>query len=216
MIPSRPTPTASGPITQTPTPTPVTLQGFQQLYQDQLGQLSQLGISEQDYRHYVELGLLADKVRQAIASTVPTITEQIQFRYIRADTTDVPTVTQSIQQDGFANVYHAVISGTYPITAVTASETLDWVPMEEISATAEFGPTFAKELFATPVSQTMSFVANQAGTASYVAQVLAKGVEPLSSSFLSSRLQQAVGAWLQQRRDPSLFLTWEDRVPTTP
>ena len=220
----RPTPTVTGPITQTPTPTftprptptPITLEGFQQLYRDQINQLATLGFSEQDYRNLIALRLLDDKARQAVASTVPTTTDQIKFRYMRIDTREVPTVTRQVERDGFASVYQSVISGTYPITTVEAAETTDWVPHDEISATTEFGPAVADALFSTPVSSTMSVIGNQAGTASYVAEVIAHAVEPLSTSFLNPRQQGAVEAWLQQRRNPAFFLTWEDRVPTTP
>jgi hypothetical protein len=219
-----PTPTVTEPITQTPTPTitpfptatPVTKEGFDQLYQEQLGVLNSVGVTDADYRKMVELRLLGEKVREAIASTVLTTTEQIKFRYIRVDAADVPTVTASINTDGFDKVYQAVISSTYPLTTVVASETFDWVPMDEISQTTEFGPALAEALFATPISQVMSLQANAAGTASYVAQITGKGVHPINASFLSSRQQAAQEAWLEARRDPRFFLTWEDRVPIKP
>ncbi len=119
-----PTPTVTEPITQTPTPTitpfptatPITKEGFDTLYQDQLSVLSTVGLTDPDYRKIVELRLLGEKVNKAIASTVPTITEQIKFKYIRVDITDVPTVTASVNDDGFEAVYQQVLSNTYPIT----------------------------------------------------------------------------------------------------
>ena len=219
----RPTPTASGPITQTPTPTstpfptptPMSLESFQQTYISQVNQLNTLGFSEQSYRNFVEVRLLADKVRQAIAATVPTMTEQVQFRYIRVDAVDFPTVTQSIQQDGFDKVYQAVISSTYPITSVLAADTQSWVPRDVISATE---PTLADELFnpQTALSTTISVMSNAAGTPGYFAQVYARDIAPLSYSNLSQRQQQAAEAWLSQRRNPTFLLTWDDRVPTKP
>ncbi len=219
-----PTPTVTEPITQTPTPTvtpfptstPVTKEGFDKLYQDQLSVLGSVGVTDADYRKMVELRLIGEKVKAAIASTVPTTTEQIKFRYIRVDAADVQTVTQSINTDGFDKVYQAVVSATYPVTTVVASETFDWVPMDEISQTTEFGPALAEALFSTPISQVVSLQINAAGTASYTAQILDKGVHPINASFLNSRQQAAQEAWLEARRDPRFFLTWEDRVPTKP
>ena len=219
-----PTPTVTEPITQTPTPTitpfptatPITKEGFDTLYQEQLGVLSSVGLTDPEYRKVVELRLIGEKVNAAIASTVPTITEQIKFQYIRMDLTDVPTVTASINADGFDKVYQAVLSNTYPITTVIASETFDWVPKDEISATTEFGPTIAETLFMTPISETALFNSNAAGTAGYAIFVQDKGVQPISSGFLSSRQQQAQEAWLEARRNPAFFLTWQDRVPTKP
>jgi hypothetical protein len=220
-----PTPTVTEPITQTPTPTitpfptatPITKEGFDQLYKDQLGVLSSIGMTDQDYRKIVELRLIGQKVDAAIASTVPTTTEQIKFKYIRIEPTNaVPTVTASINADGFDKVYQSVLSNTYPITTVIASETFDWVPQDEISATTEFGPTIAETLFSTQISQTALFDSNAAGTAGYAIFVQDKGVEPISPSFMSGRIQQAQQAWLEARRNPAFFLTWQDRVPTKP
>ncbi|HZY42878.1 MAG TPA: SurA N-terminal domain-containing protein [Anaerolineae bacterium] len=219
-----PTPTVTAPITQTPTPTstpfptatPITKEGFDTLYKDQLGVLSSVGLADQDYRKIVELRLLGEKVNAAIASSVPTITEQIKFKYIRIEAADVPTVTATINADGFDKVYQAVISSTFPITTVQASETFDWVPQEEISATTEFGPTIAETLFATPISQTAVINLNEAGTAGYAVFILDKGVQPIGPSFMSNRRQQAQQAWLEARRNPAYYLTWQDRVPTKP
>jgi hypothetical protein len=217
-----PTPTVTEPITQTPTPTstpfptatPVTKEGFDTLYKDQLSVLATAGLTDQDYRKIVELRLIGEKVNKAIASTVPTITEQIKFKYIRVNVTDVPTITASVDTDGFDKVYQAVMSSTYPITSAIASETFDWVPQDEISATTEFGPTIAETLFTTPISETALFTNNAAGTAGYVIFVQDRAVQPISSSFLSSRQQKAQEAWLEARRNPAFFLTWQDRVPT--
>ena len=219
-----PTPTVIEPITQTSTPnstpfptaTPITKEGFNTLYNDQLSILATTGLTDADYRKIVELRLLAEKVNKAIASTVPTITEQIKFKYIRVDITDVPTVTDSVNTNGFEAVYQAVVSNTYPITTAFASETFEWVPQDEISATTEFGPSIAETLFSTPISETALFNSNAAGTAGYVIFVQDRAVQPISASFMSSREQKAQEAWLEARRNPAYFLTWQDRVPTKP
>ena len=219
-----PTPTVIEPITQTSTPTstpfptatPITKEGFNTLYNDQLSILATTGLTDADYRKIVELRLLAEKVNKAIASTVPTITEQIKFKYIRVAITDVPTVTDSVNTNGFEAVYQAVVSNTYPITTAIASETFEWVPQDEISATTEFGPSIAETLFSTPISETALFNSNAAGTAGYVIFVQDRAVQPISASFMSSREQNAQEAWLEARRNPAFFLTWQDRVPIKP
>ena len=219
-----PTPTVTEPITQTPTPTatpfptatPITKEGYNTLYQDQLSVLSSVGLTDADYRKIVELRLIGEKVNQAIASTVPTTTEQVKFKYIRFDVTDAPTLTASINDLGYDAVYQQVLSNTYPITTVIASETFDWVPKDEISATTEFGPAAAEMLFASPISETALLNSNAAGTAGYAFFLQDKGIQPISPSFMSSREQQAQEAWLEARRNPAFFLTWQDRVPTKP
>ena len=217
-----PTPTASGPVTQTATPpptplptaTPVSKESAMKSYQDYL---TAVGVTDAEYRKYAEMSLFSDKMRQAIGSTVPTTTEQIKFKYIRMDTTAVPTVTAAIAHDGFQKVYDAILSNTLPYsTSVVAQTISDWVPMDAISTTTGWGSSVATALFSTPVSQTTSIISNTANTSSYIGLIEAKGIEPLASNFLSQVQDQAVQAWLQQRRNPAFILTWADRVPTQP
>jgi hypothetical protein len=217
-----PTPTASGQVTQTATPpptplptaTPISKESALKSYQDYL---TAVGVADAAYRKYAEMTLFSDKVRQAIGSTVPTTTDQIKFKFIRMDTAAVPTVTAAITQDGFAKVYNAILSNTVPYSSsVVAQEIGDWVPIAAISTTAEWGPSVATALFSTPVSQTTSIISNTTNTASYIGLIEAKGIEPLTSSYLSQAQDQAVQAWLQQRRNPAFILTWSDRVPTQP
>jgi hypothetical protein len=219
----RPTPTVTEPITQTPTPTltpfpsptPVTQEGFQQLYGNQLTTLSKYGFSEQEYRQLVELGLLGQKVRAAIDSTVPTTTEQIRFQYIRAEATDAPTVTVAISREGFSNVYQSVLSNTFPLTTVVASEA-DWLPMSVLSETQEFGLAAAQTVFSTPISQTVT-VTDPTGTVNWTLFILNKGIQPLSLTALRDAQQKAEEAWLAQRRNPLFFVTGlQDRIPTQP
>jgi hypothetical protein len=218
----RPTPTASAPVTQTATPsatplptaTPISKESAQQFYQDYL---RGYGLSDQDYRKYTEMRLLSNKVRDAIGTTVPTMTEQIKFQYMRIDAVAVPTVTEAIKQDGFAKVYQAALSNTLPYsTSVLASEVTDWLPRDAFSGSTDLGAAIGDAFFSTPVSQTTAIISNTTGTASFVGLITAKSIEPLSSSFLQQAQQNAVEAWLQQRRNPNFLLTWADRVPTKP
>jgi hypothetical protein len=218
----RPTPTASAPVTQTATPsatplptaTPISKESAQQFYQDYL---RGYGLSDQDYRKYTEMRLLSNKVRDAIGTTVPTMTEQIKFQYMRIDAVAVPTVTEAIKQDSFAEVYQAALSNTLPYsTSVLASEVTDWLPRDAFSGSTDLGAAIGDAFFSTPVSQTTAIISNTTGAASFVGLITAKSIEPLSSSFLQQAQQNAVEAWLQQRRNPNFLLTWADRVPTKP
>ena len=218
----RPTPTASAAVTQTATPpptpqptsTPISKESAQQSYQDYL---KAYGLSDQDYRKYTELRLLSDKVREAIGAAAPATADQIKFQYMRINSEAVPTVTAAIAQDGFAAMYQAALSGTLPYSnSVLASEVTDWLPRDAFTNSTDLGTAIGDAFFSTPVSQTTAIISNTTGTASFVGLITAKGVEPLSSSFLSQAQKAAVEAWLQQRRNPNFLLTWADRVPTKP
>jgi hypothetical protein len=218
----QPTPTASALVTQTATPaptpaptaTPISKESAQKFYQDYLKAYS---LSDQDYRKYTELRLLSDKVREAIGATVLTTTEQIQFQYMRIDSVAVPTVTAALEQDSFAAVYQAALSGTLPYSvSVLASEVTDWLPRDAFANSTDLGTAIGDAFFSTPVSQTTAIISNTTGTASFVGLITAKSIEPLSGSFLQQAQQNAIETWLQQRRNPSFLLTWADRVPTKP
>jgi hypothetical protein len=217
----RPTPTASGPVTQTATPsptplptaTPISQESARQSYQDYLGALQ---VSDQDYRKYMERNLLGEKVREALAGTVPTTTEQIKFQYIRIDASGIPTVTDLLAQNGFTATYQAILSSTFPYTSSAFASEVDWVPREAISSTEEIGPAVMEAFFSTPVGQVTPVVSNPAGTASYAALIADKGVQPLSSGFLQQAQSKQVEDWLSARRVQAIYLTWADRVPTTP
>ena len=217
----RPTPTASGPVTQTATPpptppptaTPVSQESARQSYQDYLRALQ---VSDQDYRKYVGQNLLGNKVRDALAATVPTTTEQIKFQYIRIETSAMPTVTELLTTDGFAAIYQAIVSNTFPYSSSVFASEVDWVPREAISSTEEIGPAVMEAFFSTPVGQMTPITPNPAGTASYVALILDKGFEPLSGGFLQQAQSKWVEDWLNERRAQAIYLTWADRVPTTP
>jgi hypothetical protein len=144
-----------------------------------------------------------------------TTTDQIKFQYIRADSAAGLTVTQSVSERGFAAIYQAVLSGTYPITTVQAAETGDWWPMDVLSTTTDLGAVGATELFAASISQTVSVI-NQSGSATYIALIQAHQIAPLSLSYLQGRQEQAVEKWLSARRKSEFILTWADRVPVLP
>ena len=188
------------------------LEPLGKLYQQQVSQLAQMGMGEQEFRDWRKTALLASKVRSAIASTVPTVTDQIKFQYIRAAADHALTVTTDVNTLGFAAIYQEVVSGTYPITTVVASDTGGWVPQDAISTTTELGPVVAKELFATPISQTVAVI-NQSGSATYFAFIQDHQVGPLDSTYLQNQQQAAVEAWLAERRKSDFIFTWEDRVP---
>jgi hypothetical protein len=225
-----PPPTATAAITVTPEPTltpvptatPVTQEAFQALYQQQVSGLAGLGFSEADYREYIRAQLIAERVQAIIESGVVTTTEQTQFQFIRADSqSTIDAVQANISDNGFDSVYGQVLSQTFPITGLLASE-VDFLPQAEL--TDSTNESFAAAVFSTPISGTFGVLttttgSGEAGSAFYwIGRVLDRGVRELSSSALEQRRSQAVQDWLNERnKEPNVrALTWEDRVPTDP
>jgi hypothetical protein len=79
VLTSAPTPT---PL---PTPTPMTEQAFRERYDDYLQSLKSQGISEKQYRSWVEASLLVDGVREQLEAEVSPTADQVKLRYLGVD-----------------------------------------------------------------------------------------------------------------------------------
>jgi hypothetical protein len=221
-----PTPTASGTITVTPTATntplptatPLTEEGFQDQYRQQLDNLASIGFNEADYRRYVETQLIAQQVQEIISGDVITSGEQVQLQYISAPTqAEADQVLQAVQTDGFDTVYTDVLSATFPLTTVAGFET-PFVPKQQLIDSTRFGEPFADLAFSTPLSSSFS-ISSTDSTVFYVAFVMAREEDrPFDPSLVDQLQNDAVREWLNARREttPIEILTWEDRVPVTP
>ncbi len=214
------TPDATPVPTSTPLPTatPVTAEGFQSLYQDQLSNLSGIGINEADFRRLFETQLIVERVQEIILRDVITITEQTEFQYIRADTqSDIDLVQAAIAEDGFETVYGQVVSQTFTITNVVAAD-VPFAPRSDLEDSSFFGPAFADAAFSTPISGTFGVVTNTNGNLFYMGRVLNREVRELSPDALDRQQSAALRKWLNARRElvgVEVF-SWEDRVPTDP
>lgn len=222
-----PTLTPSATITTTPEPTstplptatPVTAEGFQQLYQQQLGSLGQLGVGEADYRRIVEGQLIGDKAQEILHSRVVTITDQVQFQYIAANNeVNANTVKSIIETDGFDAVYQQVLSSTFSITSGLAASEVPFAPLTEIADESQFGQAFADIVSAAPISGTFGVISGTGGTVWYVGRLLGHEVRPLDAAALQRAQSKAVQDWLAEKRQQLnvQVLTWEDRVPSAP
>lgn len=221
-----PTPTASATVTVTlqptftpaPTATPVTLEGFQQMFQQALGDLGQLGFSEADYRSFRKNQLIAGKVQTAVVRDVITTTDQVQFQYILASAqADIDAVQTAIAADGFDEVYGQVLSSTFVITAASAGD-VPFVSKADLSEATQFGPRFADAVFTAPISSTFGVITDTSGSLYFLGRVLDRAVRDLDSAAYERAQSRAFQDWLAQKRTELTVevLTWDDRVPTDP
>lgn len=205
-------------FTPQPTATPVTAEGFQELYQQQLGNLAQLGMDEADYRYFVESQLIAQKAQEVLDSRVVTMTDQVQFDYIAAQTQDeIDQVKQAIDKDGFGPVHSQILSNTFPITTVFAAD-LTFAPIDTLVDSFQLSQDTANAIFSTPISSTFGVISDTTGSVYYIGRVTGHEVRELSSSDLQSAQSKLIQAWLNERRQTLKVqvLVWEDRVPSDP
>ena len=223
-----PTPTAAAAVTATaiprptttpfPTATPVSVDAFQQMFQDQLGEMATLGFSEADYRRLVETQLIAAQVQDIVTRDTPTMTEQVEFQYIFSSSPEnMDMVKQAIGTDGFDTVYGQALSQTFPITTLVAND-VSFVPKSDLADSPQFGPAFADVVFTAPISGTFGVISNTGGSLYFMGRVLNREVRELSPSGLQSAQSKALQDWLNDQRIKLVVevFTWDDRVPADP
>ena len=101
------TPTTGPTETPFPTSTPLTFQGFQDRRKEFLGNLQKnTGMSETQFRQYVEASLLRRKLQDELAKTVTTTGEQVKSRHILVKTYEeaVKVKARLDKGDDFAKV----------------------------------------------------------------------------------------------------------------
>jgi parvulin-like peptidyl-prolyl isomerase len=81
VVTATPTPAA----TPLPTPTPVTEEVFNQRYDNLKQALKDAGVSEQQYRSWLKVALLAQKLREEMSAEIPPTGEQVELRYLTVD-----------------------------------------------------------------------------------------------------------------------------------
>lgn len=210
--------TATATVTPRPTSTPVTVEGFQSLYQARLSELGGLGFGEADFRRLFEMQLISERVQELVAGDVPTVTEQATFQFIRAlSQSDIESVQRAIELDGFDAVYAQALSQTLPISDVLGSE-VPFLPRDDLIESPVLGQSVADAVFTTPISDTFAVVTDPTGTYFYVGRVLDRQVRELAPDALQRRREAAIENWLTRQREELKVqvLTWEDRVPNDP
>ena len=220
----QPTPTASAPVTQTATPsptpaptaTPISKESAQQFYQDYLRR--PIACLIRTIANTRNCACSATRCATRWARPCRRRPSRSSFNTCASIRAAVPTVTEAIKA---GRLCEGVSSGpvrTRCLTArsVLASEVTDWLPHEAFSNSTDLGQRSATHFSPRRLVRRRRIISNTTDTASFVGLITAKSLEPLSSTFLQQAQQNAVEAWLQQRRNPNFLLTWADRVPTKP
>ncbi len=204
--PGEPTPT----LDPSPTPTPYTLEAFQENYDETLTYLSDnLNMTEAEFREMIETQLLRNKLTEAITAEIAPEQEQVWARHILVqDQETAQEVLDRLQ----AGEDFADLAAEYSLdgSAQTGGD-LGWftrdVMVEEFSDVA----------FDLEIGEISQPVQSQFGY--HVIQVLGNDVLPLSSDQLEQSRQTAFDAWLTAQREASeieTFDRWMERVPTQP
>jgi len=221
-----PAPTATPPLTSTeslttsqpapaPTPTQMTEADFRELYNRYMREgLRPLGISEHQYRSWVEASLLTEKLRDDMKEELPSEAEQVKLDVLsvsseeRADELaqrldegeDYETLAEEIQADEEDPGY---------------SNELDWLPRELLEN--RLGAEVADQAFSLAVGDHSGPITmGEQAQSYYVIQVTGREVRELEDSVREQMAQDAFQSWLDAQQSLVERKSIEDRVPTEP
>jgi parvulin-like peptidyl-prolyl isomerase len=221
-----PAPTVSAPLTSTeslttaqsttpPTPTPMTEADFREMYNRYIRDgLKPLGVSEQQYRSWVEVSLLTEKLQEDMKEELPDEAEQVKVRLLsvrdeeranelaqRLDSgEDFQTLADELEADeespGFSNE-------------------LEWLPRDVL--TNRLNEDLADLAFSLEVGEhTEPVTIGEEGQSYFIIEVVGHEARELEASVRDSLAQDAFQAWLEAQQSLVTRESWQSRVPTEP
>jgi hypothetical protein len=206
---------AQEPITGTeelPTPTPVSQEQVDELYDTILGNIT---ISKQSFEEIIRRSLLREKVQELLASQVVTTGLVANPQIIQTETEEEALAAEARIEGGeeFAIVAQEVSTDT---VSAEAGGDLGWVTTGQLSA--RYGEELEDAVFSLPVGQLEVL---QSGEMFYVVQVLDRDENgPLPVEVLSQRQSEALNTWLEERKtSPDVEierLLTPDQIPADP
>jgi len=204
-----PTPTS----TPLPTPTPMTEAAFRERYNAFLKSVKPLGLSEQQYRSWLEASLLADKLVEQFKAEVPATADQVKVRYL--------SVNSQEQADELAGRLDAGEDFQALLDEVTKDESaagygteLDWLPKSLLARRLD--AEVADLAFTLGVGEHSQPVPSQDGTRYTIIEVVGHEVRELDRSMQEQLGTTAFQEWLDAQMTLVERRTYQDRIPLEP
>lgn len=204
-----PTPT---PVPELPTasPTPYTLEGFQDQFQTTLDSFAEFGVSEQTIRGIYEAQLYREKLQAELTKDLPPTEEQVLARHILVETEEEANAIYERLQDG--EDFAAVAQETSQDTGSAANGgILDWQPRSFF--VTEFGDAaFSQEIgeIGQPVKTDFGY---------HIILVIAREDVPLNATQYEQKKANEFTDWVTAAREEADITTdesWKEVVPTEP
>jgi peptidyl-prolyl cis-trans isomerase D len=197
--------------TAEPTATPVTEQGYKDLFKKQIdGVAKDVGMDEADYRRLVESGLLRSKLLDDITKDMKPFQEQVWARHILVKTIEEADAVRTRLTNGedFAKVAAEVSQDT---SNKDKGGDLGWF------GKGTMAPPFEEAAFALKVGEISQPVKSDFGF--HIIQVLGHENRPLDAQKFQQDKQTALTDFLKTLRDASkveIYDLWKTIVPTEP
>ena len=206
--------TATPPSTPVPTATPMTEEDFRRLYDQYLTQsLKPLGISEQQYRSWVEASLLVEKLGEQIKAEVPATADQVKVRYLGVDSEEQATELAA-RLDAGEDFQALVDELEADEESVGYGFELDWYPRSLLELSLD--PELSDLAFELEVGEHSQPVPSQDGTRYAIIEVVGHEVRELDELARASQGESAFQEWLDAQQVLVERGTYQDRVPTDP
>lgn len=204
-----PAPTDTPPLTPTdtltpmptdvpmPTPTPMTEDAFRQLYNDVLKSWKELGVSEQQYRSWMESALLYDELRERMDADVPTTADQVTLRYVNVDSEEWASDFAARLDDG--EDFESLAGELEDNEQVAGFDReLDWYPASTLEQL--LSATLAELAFNLDVGEHSQAVADENGDRYHVIEVLGHEVREMDSYTLQQVQDEAFQEWVEAQK----------------
>ena len=212
--------------TPLPTATPVSLDSFQETFNETMDRFADLGADEATFREVVRAQLYQERLTEALASEqeIADEAEQASFFYIVSETLEEAEQTLAdVESDDYLSVWNTIRS--QPLdpeseSTLVASELL-WRPREDIESF--FGSDITENAFDLALDESSGIVVVTAGAEGesdsyFIIMVSGREVRPLSESAIASAHQEAFQSWLEGQRlvGVEIFERWRSSIPGRP
>ncbi|MFQ6101957.1 MAG: peptidylprolyl isomerase [Anaerolineae bacterium] len=188
-----PTPT----VAPLPTPTPISEADFRQRYNDSLKSWKSLGVSERQYRSWIEALLLLEELQGQIGAEVPDTADQFKVRYLRVDSEERANELAARLDNG--EDFQALSEELREDDEVTGFGTeLGWYPQSVLEE--RIGAELAKLAFNLEVGEHSQPVLSEDGTQYTIIEVVGHEVHELASYILEQMKDEAFQKWVEAQK----------------
>jgi foldase protein PrsA len=221
-----PEPTVSPPLTSTeslttsqptpaPTPTEMTEADFRELYNRYMREgLRPLGISEQEYRSWVKISLLTEKLKDDIKGELPSEAEQVKLEFLSVSSEErASELAQRLDEGEDFQALAEEIQADEEDPGY--SNELSWLPRQLLDS--RLGADLAEQAFSLGVgNHSGPITLGEQSQSYYVIQVTGREVRELEDSAQEQMAQDAFQSWLDAQQSFVERKSIDDRVPTQP
>jgi len=221
-----PEPAASPPLTSTeslttsqptpaPTPTQMTEAGFRELYNRYMREgLRPIGISEEQYRSWIEASLLTEKLQEDMRDELPEEAEQVELRFLSVGSEErAGELAQRLEEGEDFDDLADEIEADEEDPGYTNE--LGWLPRDLLES--RLGEEVADIAFNLEVGDhSQPIAAGDQAQSYYVLVVTGHEVRELEETVKDQLAQEAFQSWLDAQQSLVERRSIENRVPTQP